>query len=937
MSFSSPLLLLALVGLPLVWWLLRATPPQPRRQVFPPVALLAGLRTRQIDAVRSPLWLLVLRALVFCLLVIGLAGPSLHNEAETPPISGPVLLVMDNGLFAAPDWAERIGTAQAIVQRAARSQSPVTLLLTAPTPTEQPSDAPVIPQSSTEAEQALNALRPSPWPVNRTQAARQLGALSHRYAQVFYLADGVASPQDADFAQALRHTGAVREVRFPHQTALALTPPAPASGDVMAHMLALPAALPQDMTALARTADGATLAAIPFTLPAHATQADIHLALPPEVRNQVETITLRGIAGAATTLLMDETDRMRPVGLLSAGGADTPLVGALFYIRRALAPTTDLHEGNAETLLSRPLSVLIAPDGTLTGNQTQQVVRAWVEKGGTLIRFAGPALAGASHDGASPADSLLPVPLLDGTRQLGGSMTWGAPQKLAAFDALSPFRGLPIPADVTVSRQVLASPTDTLGEQSWARLADGTPLVTYATLGKGTLVLFHISSTADWSNLPLSGLFVSMLQRLTEHANGLAIPADDTLLSPALSLDGEGNLGPPPASARGLRASAFASTPVSPEHPPGLYGPRNGRRALNATAQITTLQAAEPIGTLIDPQTRQPDRPLGRYSLLAALVLMLVDGLAMLLMRVARRPSARGAAVVLLGCLLVAGGAAHAQAPDDGSYPLPPSARTAPQQAMPAAVDAAPPAIQQIPPVPRAALETRLAYVVTGHADVDDVSRQGLQGLSDFVNARTSAKLGVPDGIRPGQDDLSYYPLIYWPVTADAQTSPAITANLNSFMAHGGILLIDTQGDNASGEEGGPADASAGHALRRVTAGLQIPPLTTMTDHHLLAHTFYLLHDFPGRYAGQPIWVAREGDAENDDVSPVIIGSADWAHAWAVDGNGGTPYAVLPGGAEQRIQAYRFGLNAVIYALTGSYKADQVHVPMLLKRLENTP
>ena len=145
MSFSSPLLLLALVGLPLVWWLLRATPPQPRRQVFPPVALLAGLRTRQIDAVRSPLWLLILRALVFCLLVIGLAGPSLHNEAETPPISGPVLLVMDNGLFAAPDWAERIGTAQAIVQRAARSQSPVTLLLTAPNPPEPPSAPPFLP------------------------------------------------------------------------------------------------------------------------------------------------------------------------------------------------------------------------------------------------------------------------------------------------------------------------------------------------------------------------------------------------------------------------------------------------------------------------------------------------------------------------------------------------------------------------------------------------------------------------------------------------------------------------------------------------------------------------------------------------------------------------------------------------------------------------
>ncbi|MFT8585603.1 DUF4159 domain-containing protein [Acetobacter papayae] len=937
MSFSSPFLLLALAGLPLVWWLLRATPPQPRRQAFPPVALLAGLRTRQIDAVRSPLWLLIIRALVFCLLVVGLAGPFLHKDTETATASGPVLLVMDNGLFAAPDWAERISTAQAIVENAARTQSPVTLLLTAPTPTEQPAQDQPQARAAAEAEQTLNALRPSPWPVNRAQAAKQLSALEHGYAGVFYLADGVASPQDTGFASALRGAGPVREVRFPHQTALALTPPPPASGDIMARVLAVPSAMPQDMTALARTADGATLAAIPFSLPAHATQTDIHLPLPPELRNQVETITLRGISGAATTLLMDETDRMRPVGLLSAGGADTPLVGALFYIRRALGPTTDLHEGTPETLLNRPLSVLIAPDGTLTGTQTQQAVRAWVEKGGTLIRFAGPALAGAPHEGTSPADNLLPVPLLDGTRQLGGSMTWGAPQKLAPFDALSPFRGLSIPADVTVSRQVLASPTDTLGEQSWARLADGTPLVTYSSMGKGTLVLFHVSSTADWSNLPLSGLFVSMLQRLTEHANGLAIPADDTLLSPALSLDGEGNLGPPPATARGLRASAFESTPVSPEHPPGLYGPRNGRRALNAATQITALQAADPIGTLIDPQTRQPDRPLGRYSLLAALVLMLVDGLAMLLMRVARLPSRRGMAVTLMAGLVLAGGTARAQAPDDGTGSLPPATTAAPQS-MPSAIDTLPPTTtSQAPAVPRAALETRLAYVVTGHPDVDEVSRQGLQGLSDFVNARTSAKLGVPDAVRPGQDDLSYYPLIYWPVTGDAETSPAVTANLNSFMAHGGILLIDTQGDDASGEEGSTTSGSAGHALRRVTAGLQIPPLTTMTDHHLLAHTFYLMHDFPGRYAGQPLWVAREGDAENDDVSPVIIGSADWAHAWAVDGHGGTPYAVLPGGAEQRVQAYRFGLNAVIYALTGSYKADQVHVPMLLKRLEDTP
>jgi hypothetical protein len=325
---------------------------------------------------------------------------------------------------------------------------------------------------------------------------------------------------------------------------------------------------------------------------------------------------------------------------------------------------------------------------------------------------------------------------------------------------------------------------------------------------------------------------------------------------------------------------------------------------------------------------------LGRYCLLAATLLLLLEAVMVLLMRAGvsfgkRNPTR--SSTLSLALLLAIGVPINARAAEADSPTLP-----APQ---PATASLASPQ-QGTPSVPGAALETRLAYVLTGHEDVDTVSRQGLQGLSDYTNARTSAKLGHPDGVRPGQDDLSYYPLLYWPITPDARTTPAQTAALTTFMAHGGILLIDTQGQDVSSQNDGDTSGSfAGDApgtrsaLRRVTSGLPIPPLATITDHHLLAHTFYMLHDFPGRYAGQPIWVAREGQAENDDVSPVIIGSADWAHAWAVDENGNTPYAVIPDGADQRQLAYRFGVNAVIYALTGNYKADQVHVPMLLQRL----
>lgn len=977
MIFLAPLVLFGLLTLPVVWWLLRATPPAPRAQIFPAVALLRTLRPHQNDAVRSPLWLLLVRLAAVTCLVLGLAQPVMQGDRLPSTGHGPLLLVMDDGLFSASDWGRRIATAQGLIEDADHAGRSILFVRTAPA-SDGHEIQPPTPRAAVAVRQELDSMRPAPWRTDRAAVAQALNKLPHTNGTVLYLADGVASPGDEAFARVLRAFGPVQEIHFPDASVLALAPAAERNSTQMARLLALPQPAPRSLSVRVHAQDGGTLAVLPLVLPAGAAQMDVPVTLPTTVRNRIDQLSLAGQASAATTLLFDEGDRLRPVGLMTSGAADTPLIGPLFYLRRALAPTADLHEGTPATLLAQPLSVIIAPDGTLANPAIRQKVKDWVKKGGTLIRFAGPALAGAQHganaDGteaepeapagddtdtaetrpaaggpsADPTADLLPVALLDGSRQLGGTMTWGAPQKLAPFDATSPFHGLDIPADVTISRQVLASPVADLAAHSWARLADGTPLVTHAALGKGDIILFHVSSTADWSNLPLSGLFVSMLQRLTDHANGVTIPADDTLLAPVLTLDGDGVLGPPPPAARGLKASDFARTAVSPAHPPGLYGPRAARRALNASSQITALAPATPVGTVTSPGGRRPDTALAPFFLCAAALLLLLDGLLVLAMRAGlslrsvtgHHPGKQSLSLLLAGAL---------------TLPVLAYAQGAPSEHQPAAVGgtvgtntaagtpaSATSSSETAPsgptPVPGAALETRLAYVITGHDDIDTVSRQGLQGLSDYTNARTSAMLGHPDGVRPGQDDLSYYPLLYWPITPDAAPTPAMTAALTAFMAHGGIVLIDTQGQDsgsqtdASGPYAGDAPGTRS-ALRRVTAGLPIPPLMTMTDHHLLAHTFYMLHEFPGRYAEQPVWVAREGEAENDDVSPVIIGSADWAHAWAVDESGNTPFAVLPDGADQRQLAYRFGVNTIIYALTGNYKADQVHVPMLLKRL----
>jgi hypothetical protein len=385
-----------------------------------------------------------------------------------------------------------------------------------------------------------------------------------------------------------------------------------------------------------------------------------------------------------------------------------------------------------------------------------------------------------------------------------------------------------------------------------------------------------------------------MMRRLVALSAGVATTADNTVLAPAETLDGYGLLSPPPPAATGLPADEIARTVASARHPPGLYGPENGRRALNLGGNLPAPEAAPVIqgARVEDLGAAVPERALGPGLLAAAVLLLALDLLIALGLRGLLRPS-RVAAALLLGVLIA-------------------------------------PAAHALDSNPNPALATRLGYIATGDAQLDGVSRAGLEGLSEYVNRRTAATLVEPDAVEPGKTDLSFYPLLYWPIGAAAQPlGPSEAASLNDYMSRGGIVVIDTR-DSGSGAGFAPGSESG---LQRVAQGLVIPPLAPLTTEHVLSRAFYLLQDFPGRYTGESIWVQRDQDRANDSVSPVIIGGNDWASAWAVDDNGRNPYAVIPGGVRQRTLAYRFGVNLVMYALTGNYKGDQVHVPAILQRL----
>ncbi len=937
LSFAAPWVLALLLTLPALWWLLRVTPPAPRRIAFPAIRLLRGLRAEEHVTAHTPWWLLLLRLLIAALVILGLARP-LFNAVAGPDPDMPLVLVIDDGWASAADWSARMAAADTLLSRADRAERPVILLTTARLPDDAPPPQ-LEPRAAAAVRSTVQALSPKPWPTDRAAASRRLADSGLTPpAVVAWIQDGLGDgPGDVSGTAALTSTltglGRLTVLTGPQIAGgpLLLDPPSQ-TAEGLSVMLRRPAANglgdpapAAEVRVRLHDTDGRVVARTPVSFDAGAASATAVLSPPgegtgsvPLSRLDLSTDGSQALAGAGAVVLLDDGWRRKPVGLITDGdnGAGVPLLDPLHYVRKALAPRAELHEGSLSALLDQDMALLVLPGITPLLADQEQALDSWVRGGGTLIRFAGP-----RPDNRT--DGLLPVRLRGGDRRLGGAMSWNKPAALADFPLTGPFAGLPVRDDVTVTSQVLAEPSPDLAERTWARLDDGTPLVTAAARGEGRVILFHVTPDPRWSSLPMSLLFVRMLDRMVDLASG--VPGAETEgrrpLPPLRVLDGFGRLGPagpaveplPPLTAGGAVDGGGAPGRVGPTHPPGLYGTDAAAQALNLAESVPSLTPAPPWPSSVQARAfadLDREKDLSPWFLLAALILALIDvAVGMALRGLLPRPGAAGRGASLsrtagLGLLLAAG---------LGMTALMPATQARAQ----ALSDTPPPDLDL---VREAALDPRLAYVLTGDQGVDEVTEAGLITLTEVLARRTAAELAPPKGLDLVVDDPLVFPMLYWPVTpGQMPPPPAAIVRLNAYLHHGGLIVFDTR-------DGGD--------LRSVAGGLDIPPLQPAPEDHVLTRSFYLLGDFPGRITGQTTWVASEG-GDNDGVSPVVIGGNDWAGAWARDAAGNALHAVSPGGERQRELAYRFGINLVMYALTGNYKGDQVHLPAIMERLTN--
>ncbi len=898
--FAQPWALIGLIALPIIFWLMRATPPAPQRATLPSLALLDGLNPDEETPANTPWWIIALRFTAAAAAIIGFSQPVFQPVPQNAVASNTsTLVIVDDGWTSANQWSDITKTISSATDQVTDTGGDIRIIFSASLKRELDTAL-----GAEDLRKRLQLTAPSPWSPNHTETLSLIQEADFEPSHILWMSDGFEHTGTNGLTEYLSDIGNVEIYSFAPKASYAITSAQTVPNGALVELKRIASADRQEARVVAENNAGLSLATTTAVFETDQDLATAEFSIPAAILNQVSRFRVLGSSSAGQVWLWDDTSNTPSVAIADPSISDQPLLEEYYYVRKALAPHAQLMEGDLGDMLARSPDAIILGDRSLIDHPLAKQLEDWVKDGGALIRFAGPKLAAAN------TQILTPTQLRPATRALGGALAWEKPQTIATFPETKAFASIKTPEEsILVRKQVLAQPSSDLAAKTWAKLSDGTPLVTARTLGRGTIILFHVTATPLWSDLPYDGAFVSMLRRSAASGNGKRqeTPSNEGNLAPHRVLDAFGALNAPSGDTKPVSTENFATSIPSQATPPGLYQGPQGSRALNVGNFAPVNQVEWPSNALVfEEALSQTRRGLEGIFLMLAFALLLVDVIISLLVTGRFRKFSRHALTVMVVMF--------------GSYIFavdPAVAQSAKQQDISAKQR-------------EAALQMRFAYVETDTPSLNLQLKAGLTGLNLELYRRTSVEPAAPHAVKLGVDPLDLYPMIYYaPPRNAAALSPEEIEALNSYLRNGGSLVIDTR-DAIPGQK-------VSSRLKDVLKGLDVPPLQPTPPDHVLSRSFYLLNEFPGRIASGQLWIeANHSEGANslgDRVSRVYIGASDWIGAWAIDENK-RPLNLMDGQETNRERAYRFGINLVMCVLTGNYKEDQVHVPALLQRLD---
>lgn len=943
-GFLFPWFLLSFLGLPILWRFLRHNPPKPKKEKFTYFYLLKFIKKNDKLVEKPFIPLLLLRLFLVSLIIFSFSHPLQKPKALVLKSDNDLLFLIDNSWCEQAHWKEKIEEAYAFFNNLPKDKKIYFI------PTIE--DKKIIeknlkePDSIKSVKNKISSLEVQPLTVNRLEIFQKIAQnfKDHQGSiDIIYFTDGLKYQNDKKAFEILKKLNPKKFIiqQFSGKELYALTNLTQENQSfkvtIKRYLKNLNSLKDTNLSLSALDLQGRVIAKTTAQFIRKEKETHAIFSIPLEIRNKVVAIKIDNQMNAGSIFLLGSQYKRNHIVLFSLPLHEipNPLLSPFYYLAKALEENNDLtylknasfSENISDILLQNP-DIIFLDDRILADNENSRKLKNFVENGGTLVRFAGPKLAKSPEK-----DILLPIKLRNRTRVLDSNFRMGNALSIERFSSKSPFKEMEIPKDLKIYRQILPQISSEMQERIWIFLDDGTPFLSAKKEKNGWFFFVHTSLNEKWSNLALNNFFIPFLKQLTNlTVSQSSLPSfkkgtsqntkkEKISLYPWRIINKYGDL-----------TSANDTLPISDidfdkkdpsfHHEAGLYKYKNDLYPFNLFKEKQNLESIiipEYFNAEIITNEGKSAKDFLPFLAFLVMIFFLID----YFYNLKKEFFLRGKITPLFSKFIFLFLSFYIY-----------------NQASPMILDAK--ALDMVEERNiEAARKTHLAYIITGDEELDETSKLGLESLTEFIIQKTTISPGKVHGLDLEKDDLSFYPLIYWPINAHQKIlSKEVIEKINFYMQYGGTILFDT-GDQFEKSNFLSQDktTNASQNLQKILSQLNVPPLGKVTKDNVLSRSFYLMPNFPGLYSASPLWCVSDKDPEQkefleqrDEVSPLLITANNLAAAWAKLQNGEYKYPLIEDQPRQRLWAFRGGINLILYVLTGSYKSDQYHVKSLLDR-----
>ncbi len=894
--FQNPYFLILLLTFPFFWKYLRSSPLPPSLVKFPAIILVSNHKSIDNTPEKNSFFILLLRILIFIILVLVLSKPKFgkinHSKFEQ-------LVIIDNSWTSSANWNDRKSKIKELLKSYKFSNFNFTIMST--TQHSKNDILNVTTNNYEEAKEFLHKLKPFPWEPNYELVKKNLKNKEKNFDSVFWFTESIINIEKKKLYEFLKQDNLfiVSSLNENLPPILKLNTQSNETYEFEITHLdegisnGFIDAYDKNRRLLFRFKYNEK-----FEKDGEFFKTNVNLVLPVYLKNKVDFFQVNSIRTPSTVVYLNKWEKNKLVGLstLNSNKNIQELDKGNYYVKKALEKNYKIVEDNLENLLAQNLKIIYIDDSYLIEKSLEKKLLTWLKNGGTLIKLSGKKLIRELNLGNENFFDFT-FSLLKESSNLGKNLSLKNFLKIREFDNRSPFFGLVIPNEIKIKKYIQSNVKKSENIETLANLENGASLISAMNFGKGKMILFHVPCNLDWSNLCFSYLFVDLNERIINSIKGFK-EENERILKPYLSINGFGELEKPyPESLNIIKNLVQKQVKVKYDKPPGLYKDSNGIYALNLSDSLDynfkKFEFEEKIFSINTLNHKGSD--LQNILISIVFILFILENLFIMISKQAINFNIKKNFKFLFVFLLI------------------PTNLIATEKSIFSLVSS-----------------NKIGYVITKNKNINEINENGLISLSNFITQKTAAIMELPEPIDFYTDELYYYPLIYWSIIDEnTNLDENEIKKINNYTKNGGLLIIDckTQLNNIL-----PDDCLK--IFRNIFPLNFFSKFKVLNNSHAISKSFYLLNSFPGR-RNNKVFVTSNESQKSDKGASIVLSNNHWTDSWALNKDKDFLFPLLDNIENQRTLSFRFGLNLLIHSLTGNYKTDQVHVPEILKRIED--